>query len=161
NAAPSRVAIVSDANVAPLYADRLCKALVGMETSVHTVEPGETSKSLDTFARLADELIRQGLDRRSMILACGGGVVGDLAGLVAATLYRGIAYVQMPTTLLAMVDSAIGGKTGINLDSGKNLIGAFWQPRAVLADPTVLDTLPPRERRAAFAEILKYALLDS
>jgi 3-dehydroquinate synthetase len=105
-------------------------------------------------------MVEAGLDRTSAVVALGGGVVGDLAGFAAASLYRGIPCVQVPTTLVAMVDSAIGGKTGINLDAGKNLVGAFHQPRLVLADSDLLATLPVRERRAAFGEILKYALLD-
>jgi 3-dehydroquinate synthase len=124
------------------------------------VPAGEPAKSLDSFAALVGTLVEAGLDRSGAVVALGGGVVGDLAGFAAATLYRGVPCVQVPTTLVAMVDSAIGGKTGINLDAGKNLVGAFHQPRLVLADPDLLATLPGRERRAAFGELLKYALLD-
>lgn len=154
------VALVSDDNVAPLYADRLADSLAEADFSVTraVVPAGERSKSFTHFSALCTQLAPV-LDRRSAIVALGGGVVGDLAGLVAATLFRGIACVQVPTTLLAMTDSAIGGKTGINLSHGKNLVGAFWQPRAVIADPQVLATLPGRELRAAFGELLKYGLL--
>jgi shikimate kinase/3-dehydroquinate synthase len=158
----TRVAVVSDSNVAPLYADRVGRALesAGFGTSVHVVPAGEHAKSFAELSRLIDGLVQAGLDRRSLVIAVGGGVVGDLAGFAAACLYRGIACVQVPTTLLAMVDSAIGGKTGIDIPAGKNLVGAFWQPRLVAADPGALATLPARERRAAFGEVIKYALLD-
>jgi shikimate kinase/3-dehydroquinate synthase len=159
----TRVAVVSDGNVAPLYGARVCRALaaVGLESSVHVVPAGERAKSFGELARLIDGLVDAGLDRRSLVIALGGGVVGDLAGFAAASLYRGVACVQVPTTLLAMVDASIGGKTGIDIAAGKNLVGAFWQPRLVAADPDTLTTLPARERRAAFGEVIKYALLDS
>jgi shikimate kinase/3-dehydroquinate synthase len=158
----TRVAVVSDSNVAPLYGQRVVRALaaVGLESSVHVVPAGERAKSFGELARLIDGLVDAGLDRRSLVIALGGGVVGDLAGFAAASLYRGIACVQVPTTLLAMVDASIGGKTGIDIAAGKNLVGAFWQPRLVAADPDTLGTLPARERRAAFGEVIKYALLD-
>jgi 3-dehydroquinate synthase len=124
------------------------------------VPVGEPAKSIGAYAALCDQLVAAGLDRSSAVIALGGGVVGDLAGFAAATIYRGVPLVQVPTTLVAMVDSAIGGKTGINLAAGKNLVGAFWQPRLVLADPDALVTLPARERRAAFGELVKYALID-
>lgn len=154
------LALLSDDNVAPLYAERVQQSLsaAGFAVTRAVIPAGEQSKSLGQFGALCETLAPQ-LDRRSAIVALGGGVVGDLAGLVAATLFRGIACVQIPTSLLAMTDSAIGGKTGINLTHGKNLVGAFWQPRAVIADPTVLSTLPGRELRAAFGELLKYGLL--
>lgn len=159
----TRVGVISDSNVAPLYGNRVCRALaaVGLESSLHVVPAGERSKSFGELARLIDELVEAGLDRRSLVIALGGGVVGDLAGFAAASLYRGVACVQVPTTLLAMVDASIGGKTGIDIAAGKNLVGAFWQPRLVAADPDTLATLPARERRAAFGEVIKYALLDS
>ncbi|WP_428261909.1 3-dehydroquinate synthase [Haliangium sp.] len=159
---PTRAAVVSDSNVAPLYADAAVSALAaaGIDASVHVVPAGEVAKCFAELSRLIDELVGAGLDRSSVVVALGGGVVGDLAGFAAACLYRGVACVQVPTTILAMVDSAIGGKTGIDIDAGKNLAGAFWQPRLVAADPQVLATLPARERRAGFGEILKYALLD-
>jgi 3-dehydroquinate synthase len=158
----TRVAVVSDSNVAPLYADRVVRALApaGFGTSVHVVPAGEHAKSFAELSRLIDGLVQAGLDRRSLVVALGGGVVGDLTGFAAACLYRGIPCVQVPTTLRAMVDAAIGGKTGIDIPAGKNLVGAFWQPRLVAADPGALATLPARERRAAFGEVIKYALLD-
>jgi 3-dehydroquinate synthetase len=113
-----------------------------------------------TFEDVCRRLVAAGLERRGAVIALGGGVVGDLAGFVAASLFRGIPVVQLPTTLVAMTDSAIGGKTGVDLGAGKNLVDAFWQPRAVLAQLPWLDTLPPRERRAGFGELWKYALLD-
>jgi shikimate kinase/3-dehydroquinate synthase len=158
----TRVAVVSDSNVGPLYGQRVVRALaaVGLESTVHVVPAGERAKSFGELARLIDGLVEAGLDRRSLVIALGGGVVGDLAGFAAASLYRGVACVQVPTTLLAMVDASIGGKTGIDIPAGKNLVGAFWQPRLVAADPDTLATLPARERRAAFGEVIKYALLD-
>jgi shikimate kinase/3-dehydroquinate synthase len=157
-----RVALVTDSNIDPLHGDTAAAALAAADLDVvqAVVPAGETAKSVDSWAALCAIMVEAGLDRTSAVVALGGGVVGDLAGFAAASLYRGIPCVQVPTTLVAMVDSAIGGKTGINLDAGKNLVGAFHQPRLVLADPDLLATLPVRERRAAFGEILKYALLD-
>src|SRR5690606_22636791 len=158
-----RVGLVTDENVGPLYAERAAaslRAIDGVDVAQVTVPAGETAKSLGEYGRVAGELIAAGLDRSSVIVALGGGVVGDLAGFVAASLYRGVPVVQVPTTLVAMTDSAIGGKTGINTEHGKNLVGAFWQPLAVVADPDVLATLPVRERRAACGELVKYGLLD-
>ena len=155
-----RVALVSDDNVAPLYGAAAEQSLraAGFEVVAEVVPAGEASKSFAQVERLCQALAAA-LDRRSAIVALGGGVVGDLAGFVAATLFRGIDCLQVPTSLLAMVDSAIGGKTGIDIAQGKNLVGAFWQPRAVVADPDVLRTLPAREYRAAFGELIKYGLL--
>lgn len=124
------------------------------------IEPGEPSKSFATYERLCAELIERGLDRASTIVALGGGVVGDLGGFVAATLYRGIGVIQLPTTLVAMTDAAIGGKTAVDLPAGKNLVGAFHQPRLVACGLATLASLPDRERRAGFGELWKYALLD-
>jgi 3-dehydroquinate synthase len=131
----------------------------GLDAPVLTVPPGEGSKSLASFSALVEEILARRPDRRTAIVAVGGGVVGDLAGFAAATVLRGVPYVQVPTTLLAQVDSAVGGKTGINSRHGKNLIGAFHQPALVLADLATLDTLPERERRAGYAEVVKYGLL--
>lgn len=158
----TRVALVADAAVDRLYGEAAADAMAGAEFAVTRVPVpvGEPAKSIGAFAALCDQLVKSGLDRSSAVVALGGGVVGDLAGFAAATLYRGVALVQVPTTLVAMIDSAIGGKTGINLAAGKNLVGAFWQPRLVLADPDLLVSLPARERRAAFAELVKYALID-
>src|SRR4029077_2002654 len=127
----------------------------------HTVllPPGEETKSLDHFGRLAEDILGVGIERGTMLVALGGGVVGDLTGFAAATLLRGIDFVQIPTTLLAQVDSSVGGKTGINTRSGKNLIGAFYPPRLVLADTSVLNSLPRRELLAGYAEIVKYGLI--
>lgn len=149
--------VIADRNLAP-WIEPVAAALGG--APVELVEPGEASKSLAGYGDLADRLIARGVDRGTTIYALGGGVVGDLAGFVAATLYRGVAIVHLPTTLVAMTDSAIGGKTAIDLPAGKNLLGAFHQPRAVIAHLPTLMTLPPRERRAGFGELWKYALLD-
>jgi len=158
-----KVGLVSDSNVEPLYGARATASLesAGFDVAQVSVPAGEQSKQHSCYASVLDQLVAGGLTRGSTVVALGGGMVGDLAGFAAATLYRGVDVVQVPTTVLAMVDSAIGGKTGINIDAGKNLVGAFWQPRLVFADPHVLNTLPARERRGAFGELLKYALLDS
>lgn len=156
-----RAIIVTDAEVGPLYAARLRAALeeTGFSVAEERVAGGEESKSLATYADLAERILARGIERRTAIIALGGGVIGDLAGFVAATLLRGLPFVQIPTTLLAQVDSSVGGKTGINSRHGKNLIGAFHQPRMVLADTSLLETLPLRERRAGYAEIVKAALI--
>lgn len=158
----SRVAIVTDENVARAghsSAVRAALEATGLGVCQIEIPPGERSKNLAQVERVASELVHAGLDRRSAVVAVGGGVVGDLAGFVASVFLRGIACAQVPTTLLAMVDSAIGGKTGVDLAAGKNLVGAFWQPRFVLADTKVLASLPERETRGALAEVLKYGLL--
>jgi len=157
-----RVALVTDANVAAAWGDvaRDALAAAGLEPHVVVVPAGEATKSLGHYGRLCDELVAAGLDRTSAVVGLGGGVVGDLAGFVAATLFRGIPVVHWPTTLVAMTDSAIGGKTGVDLAAGKNLVGAFWQPRLVACHTPTLATLPARERRAGFGELWKYALLD-
>ena len=126
----------------------------------HVVPAGEGSKSMTALERLVDRILDSGIERGTPVIAFGGGVVGDLAGFAAAVLLRGLDYVQIPTTLLAQVDSAVGGKTGINSRHGKNLIGSFHQPRLVLADLAVLETLPARELRAGYAEVVKYGLID-
>lgn len=148
---PTRIAVITDANVAAHYT-------AAGEPLV--IEPGEASKSFASYQAICNELVQRGLDRGSAIVALGGGVVGDLAGFVAATLYRGIPVVQVPTTIVAMTDAAIGGKTAIDVPAGKNLVGAFWQPRLVACATDTLVTLPARERRAGFGELWKYALLD-
>lgn len=142
-----------------LITDRNVAAYAGDPDAI-AIEPGEASKSFAVYQSLCEQLVARGLDRGSVIIALGGGVVGDLAGFVAATLYRGIPVVQLPTTLVAMTDAAIGGKTAVDLPAGKNLVGAFHQPRLVACGLATLATLPDRERRAGFGELWKYALLD-
>jgi shikimate kinase/3-dehydroquinate synthase len=156
-----RAIIVTDRIVAGLHLATLKAGLESAGFTIGTVEiePGEASKSVEGWAELVDHLLGRGVERRTAILALGGGVVGDLAGFAAAATLRGLPFVQVPTTLLAQVDSSVGGKTGINTRHGKNLIGAFHQPRIVLADTDVLATLPPRELRAGYAEIVKAGLI--
>ena len=156
--------IVSDANVAPLYAQRLRDALSHgggrtLQTGTLVLPAGEAHKNLDAVSRALDALAQLGATRDSCVLALGGGVVGDIAGFAAACWMRGIDLVQFPTTLLAMVDSSVGGKTGVDHPAGKNLIGAFHQPRAVVADLDTLATLPDRELRAGLAEVVKTACI--
>jgi len=154
-------AVISDRNIAPLYARTVQKGLrdAGFEPSLVVVPAGETAKSLRTVQSCYDQLAAHRLERKSFVVALGGGVVGDVAGFVAATYLRGIAFVQVPTTLLAQVDSSVGGKVGVNLKAGKNLVGAFYQPRLVLCDLATLDTLPVREYRAGLAEVIKYGVI--
>jgi 3-dehydroquinate synthase len=156
-----RVAIVTNTTVAPLYLQQLSAALraEGVEAISIVLEDGERYKNWATLNRIYDALLEQRCDRKTTLIALGGGVVGDLAGFAAATYMRGIPFVQVPTTLLAQVDSSIGGKTGINHPLGKNMIGAFYQPRLVLADTAVLATLPPRELSAGLAEVIKHGLI--
>ncbi len=156
-----RCAVIADARVAPLYADAALASLeaAGFAPVLLTVPAGETAKRLANVQRCYDQLAAHRLERKSFIVALGGGVVGDLAGFVAATFLRGVAFVQVPTTLLAQVDSSVGGKVGVNLDAGKNLVGAFYQPRLVLADLDILGTLPERELRAGLAEVIKYGVI--
>jgi 3-dehydroquinate synthase len=156
-AAGSRLAAVTDANLERVQAAALDGMLPGIARVA--VEPGEKSKSLEGLGRVLDFMAEERLDRRSVLVAVGGGVVGDLAGFAAAAYLRGIAFWQVPTTLLAMVDSSVGGKTGINLAAGKNLVGAFHQPAKVFIDTAFLDTLPPREFAAGMAEVIKYGLI--
>jgi 3-dehydroquinate synthase len=157
----ARCAIITDKNVAPLYAQAARRSLEESAFSplLITVPAGETAKSLDVVQSCYDRLAAHRLDRKSFIVALGGGVVGDMGGFVAATYLRGIAFVQAPTTLLAQVDSSVGGKTGVNLKAGKNLVGAFHQPRLVLCDLNTLQTLPEREYRAGLAEVIKYGII--
>lgn len=146
--------IVTDSNVGPLYA-----AQCGGATDVVTIPAGERHKTLQTVRAIYDELLAMELDRKGTIVALGGGVVGDVAGFVAATYMRGLDFVQCPTSLLAMVDASVGGKTGVDLPQGKNLIGAFKQPTAVIADLATLQTLPPEEFTAGMAEVVKHGLI--
>jgi 3-dehydroquinate synthase len=155
------VPVVADRNAWNLHGARLEQGLAkaGKTASVYIVEPGENSKCWESLARLTDWLLAEQVERGDHVLAFGGGVVGDLTGFAAAILKRGCGFIQIPTTLLAQVDSSVGGKTAINTAAGKNLVGAFHQPSLVLADLTALDTLPPRELRAGYAEVLKYGVL--
>ncbi len=158
-----RVRLIADSQVTALHGARLGLSLsaAGLDLGVPVnVDPGEGSKSWANLQRVVDQLIGQGLERSTPVIAFGGGVVGDLAGFAAAIALRGVPFIQVPTTLLAQVDSSVGGKTGINTDHGKNLAGAFHQPDLVIADTKVLDTLPPRELRAGYAEVVKYGLID-
>jgi 3-dehydroquinate synthase len=157
------VIIVTDANLAATEHLRVLEqSLDGAAIARRRIvlPPGEATKSVAQLAELSDRLLDLGVERTTTIVAFGGGVIGDLAGFAAAIALRGLAYVQVPTTLLAQVDSAIGGKTGINTRHGKNLIGAFHQPRLVLTDTAALASLPPRELRAGYAEVVKYGLID-
>ncbi|HNP86651.1 MAG TPA: 3-dehydroquinate synthase [Kouleothrix sp.] len=156
-----RLWLISDSAVFPHYGPQIEGNLrdQGYTVSSHVVPSGEASKELATVAGCYDWMIAGNVERRDAVLALGGGVVGDLAGFVAATVLRGIAFVQLPTTLLAMVDSALGGKTGVNHPLGKNLIGAFHQPRLVLSDTDTLATLAPRELRAGWAEVIKHGVI--
>ncbi len=156
-----RAFIITDANVAPLLGDRLAASLeaAGIDHEMIVLPPGEATKSFGPFENLLDELLQRGIERATTLVALGGGVIGDITGFAASTLLRGINYVQVPTTLLAQVDSSVGGKTAINARHGKNLIGSFYQPRLVVADTQTLDTLPRRELLAGYAEVVKYGLL--
>ena len=151
--------IVTNETVAPLYLDRVQRALVGRAVDVCVLPDGEAYKTLATYESVIDALLSKRHGRATTIVALGGGVVGDIAGFVAATYQRGVAFVQVPTTLLAQVDSSVGGKTAVNHPLGKNMIGAFHQPKCVIADTSVLATLPDREYRAGLAEVVKYGVI--
>ncbi len=181
---PTKIAVITDRNVAATWLAPVLSAMAGAEVpgmeraevppvsvpeaeragvppvSVIEIDPGEASKAFSVYESLCTRLVAMGLDRSSAIVALGGGVVGDLAGFVAASLFRGIPFIQLPTTIVAMTDAAIGGKTAVDLPAGKNLVGAFWQPKLVACGLATLSTLPPREKRAGFGELWKYALLD-
>lgn len=158
--APGRhVLIVSDANVAPHYLSRVEAAFAGKTIAAHVLPPGEQEKTLARFGDLMSALAALGASRDATLVALGGGVIGDLTGFAAACWMRGVRFVQLPTTLLAMVDSSVGGKTAVDLPEGKNLVGAFHQPSAVIADTATLATLPDRELRAGLAEVIKYGAL--
>jgi len=158
---PCRCVLISDEIVAPLHAPRVLESLqsAGFEPHLLTVPAGEASKSMAVVADLCDQMIQLGLDRKSALFALGGGVVGDLAGFVASIHYRGIPVIQLPTTVVAQVDSSIGGKTGVNSPLGKNLIGTFHQPRLVLSDTATLSTLPERIFQEGLAEAIKHAVI--
>ncbi|MBB4040599.1 3-dehydroquinate synthase [Microvirga flocculans] len=155
-------AIVTDEHVGPLYAGALARSLEaqGLRSSIITLPPGEATKSYAGLERVCDAVLAAKIERGDLVIALGGGVMGDLAGFAAAVVRRGVRFVQVPTTLLAQVDSSVGGKTGINSRHGKNLVGAFHQPSLVIADTALLDTLPVREMRAGYAEVAKYGLID-
>ena len=153
------VLVISDQNVAPHYLDRVLARLAGKTVATRILPPGECEKNLARFAEALTDLTRIQASRDAVVIALGGGVVGDLAGFVAACWMRGIDFLQLPTTLLAMVDSSVGGKTAVDLPAGKNLVGAFHQPIAVIADTEVLTTLPARELRAGLAEVVKYGAI--
>jgi 3-dehydroquinate synthase len=157
-----RFAVVTDETVAGLHLRRLEESLEAakIERQVFTIAPGESSKSFATLEKLVDSVLATRLERRDAILAFGGGVVGDLSGFLAGIVRRGMRFVQVPTTLLAQVDSSVGGKTGINTGAGKNLVGMFNQPDFVLADAGILDSLPPRIFNAGYAEVAKYGLIS-
>jgi 3-dehydroquinate synthase len=156
-----KCAIISDSTVAPLHSAGLLESLEshGFSPSMHIIPAGESSKSMVVAQELCENLSASGHDRKSFVIALGGGVVGDLAGFVAAMFYRGIPFVQIPTTIVSLVDSSVGGKTGVNLAAGKNLVGAFHQPRLVLVDPETLATLPQREYQQGMAEVIKHAAI--
>lgn len=155
-----RAVVVTEKNVARHVLPVLVNGLDGIQLEIITLDPGEGTKSWEQLARLCDALLIAGVERSDHIIALGGGVIGDLTGFAAAIIKRGCHFIQIPTSLLAQVDSSVGGKTAINSDAGKNMIGAFHQPAIVLIDPEVLDTLPAREMRAGYAEVLKYGLIS-
>ncbi len=156
-----RAVIISNTTVAPLYLGRLSEALqaVGVQVQSVILPDGEQYKSGESLNRIYDALLNARSERSTPLIALGGGVIGDITGYAAATYLRGVPFIQIPTTLLSQVDSSVGGKTGINHPLGKNMIGAFYQPRAVLADTATLDTLPDKELRAGLAEVIKYGLI--
>ena len=155
-----QVMVVSNETVAPLYLERLLPALEGFQVETVILPDGEEYKNLQVLDRIYTALLEHRFDRGCTLLALGGGVVGDMTGFAAASYQRGVDFVQVPTTLLAQVDSSVGGKTGVNHPLGKNMIGAFHQPRVVIADTDTLDTLPDRELSAGMAEVIKYGLID-
>jgi 3-dehydroquinate synthase len=154
-----QVAVVSNATVAPLYLERLCQSLGAYRVVPVVLPDGEAFKNWETLQTVFDALLTARLDRRATLIALGGGVIGDLTGFAAACYQRGVDFIQIPTTLLSQVDSSVGGKTGINHPLGKNMVGAFYQPNAVLIDTDTLQSLPPRELSAGLAEVIKYGLI--
>ena len=156
-----KAALITDTNVYPQYGERVKRSLEDADyaVSVHVVDAGEKSKSLDTVSRVVEEMVHAGHDRTSFVVALGGGVMGDLAGFIASIYYRGIPYVQIPTSVMAQVDSSVGGKTAVDVPSGKNLIGSFHQPCFVVADPITLLSLPERVLREGMAEMVKHAAI--
>ncbi|WP_373186928.1 3-dehydroquinate synthase [Halopseudomonas sp.] len=157
--AGKQVCIVTDDTVAPLYLDALCKTLEGYQLSTVVLPTGEAYKNWATLQQIFDTLLASRHDRRTTLVALGGGVIGDMTGFAAACYQRGVDFIQVPTTLLSQVDSSVGGKTGINHPAGKNMLGAFYQPKAVIIDTASLRTLPAREVSAGLAEVIKYGLI--
>ncbi len=156
----NRIAIITDETVAKFYLDTLVAALPGLEIETIILPDGESTKSFDVLQDVLGQLLAKNFTRADTLIALGGGVVGDLTGFVASILKRGCGFIQIPTTLLAQVDSAVGGKTAINVAAGKNMVGSFYQPRLVLTDTDVLRTLPARQMKAGYAEVLKYGLIN-
>ena len=156
-----KILVISNKEISNLYGEKLIKDLKdnNFQTKIFLIKAGEPHKSLETLSHIYNAAFDFGLDRNSLIIALGGGIVGDITGLAAATWLRGIEYIQIPTTLLSMVDSSVGGKTAVNHPKGKNLIGAFYQPKAVFIDPETLKTLPSREFKAGMAEVIKYGVI--
>ena len=155
----SRFYVVTDDQVGPLYLEALKSGIPLAD--IYTLPAGEGSKNLDHWQRICTQFLSAGITRKDAVVALGGGVVGDIAGFAAASIMRGTHFIQIPTTLLAQVDSAVGGKTAVNTTFGKNLIGSFYQPQWVLSDTKTLNTLPDRQMRAGYGEVLKYALIDN
>lgn len=156
-----KAALITDTNVAPLYSARVCQSFeeAGYSVSTHVFEAGEANKNLGTVEKLVNGMVAAGHDRSSFVVALGGGVVGDMAGFVASVYYRGIPYIQVPTSVMAQVDSSVGGKTAVDIEAGKNLIGAFHQPKLVVVDPMTLLSLSPRLLREGMAEMVKHAAI--
>ncbi|MDA1076142.1 MAG: 3-dehydroquinate synthase [Proteobacteria bacterium] len=155
-----QVALITNSTIAPLYAARVKAALGNLRVDVFELPDGEAYKNIESFGSIIDWLMDNRHNRSTTLIALGGGVVGDLTGFVAATFQRGVDFIQLPTTLLAQVDSSVGGKTAINHPRGKNMIGAFYQPKCVIADTSVFETLPDREYRAGLAEVVKYGIIS-
>lgn len=155
--------IITDTNVAPLYLPTVKNSLDALSFKTHEIiiPDGEQNKELSSIEKIYTHLFSLDLDRNSPVIALGGGVVGDIAGFVASTFLRGLPFIQIPTTLLAQVDSSVGGKTGVNLPGGKNIVGTFYQPSIVIIDPDVLKTLDPRELRAGMSEVIKYGIIST
>ena len=157
----NKCAIISDSNVAPLYASKVSESLANnnIKSELIVVDAGESSKSLESVEKICRKMIETGHDRHVFVIALGGGVIGDLAGLVASVFYRGVPFIQIPTTIVSQVDSAVGGKTGVNTPEGKNLIGSFYHPKIVITDTLTLSSLPEREFNEGFAEVIKHAAI--
>ena len=158
----NKCAIISDSNVAPLYASKVSESLANnnIKSELIVVDAGESSKSLESVEKICRTMIKTGHDRHVFVIALGGGVIGDLAGLVASVFYRGVPFIQIPTTIVSQVDSAVGGKTGVNTPEGKNLIGSFYHPKIVITDTLTLSSLPEREFNEGFAEVIKHAAIQ-